>query len=102
MCLNQERCDKVNSAMRLSKFAEKLAKHAVTNANGTAALSCLHDFCFGDEVLAPSFTFIATGSVVSAEEAGFCDVDPRLSDGLDDAKRRLQIELKLFRLSIFW
>jgi perosamine synthetase len=70
------------------------AKHAVTNANGSAALH-LAFMAFlepGDEVLVPSFTFIATGSMVTMTGAKpvFCDIRPDtfLID-LEDAARRV-------------
>ena len=56
------------------------AKHAVTNANGSAALHLAYMTFIqpGDEVLLPSFTFIATGSMVAAcgGVPVFCDIDP--------------------------
>ncbi len=64
-----------------AEFAAKVgAKHAVTSANGSTALHLPYMTFLqpGDEVLVPSFTFIATASMVTA--AGgvpvFCDVDP--------------------------
>jgi perosamine synthetase len=63
------------------EFADYVgAKYAVTNANGSAALH-LPYMAFlnaGDEVLVPSFTFIATGSMVTAAggKPVFCDIDP--------------------------
>jgi len=66
------------------------ARHAVASINGSTALHIAFE-CFikpGDEVLVPSFTFIATATMVIA--AGgvpvMCDVDPEtwLID-LDDA-----------------
>lgn len=70
------------------------AGHALTCANGSASLHLAYMAFLqpGDEVLCPSFTFIATGSMVSA--AGgvpiFCDVDPEtfLID-LADAEERI-------------
>lgn len=56
------------------------ADHAMTCANGSASLQLAYLALLepGDEVLVPSFTFIATASMVNA--AGgvpvFCDVDP--------------------------
>jgi len=82
------------------EFAEKTgAKFAVTNANGSAALHLAYMAFIepGDEVLVPSFTFIATGSMVTA--AGgvpvFCDVekDTFLID-IEDAERRLTPKTK--------
>lgn len=77
------------------EFAQHVgAKYAVTSANGSAALHLAYMAFLqpGDEVLVPSFTFIATGGMVTA--AGgvpvFCDVDPDtwLLD-LADAERRI-------------
>lgn len=62
-------------------YAEKVgAAHAVTVANGTAALH-LPYLTFlkpGDEVLMPSLTFIATASMVTVSGGTpvFCDIDP--------------------------
>lgn len=78
-----------------SEFAEKVgAKFAVTSANGSAALH-LPYMAFlepGDEVLVPSFTFIATASMVSMSggKPVFCDVDPEsfLID-LQDAENKV-------------
>ena len=56
------------------------AKHAVTSSNGTAALHLPYLAMLkpGDEVLVPSFTFIATASMVSYAGGTpvFVDVDP--------------------------
>lgn len=81
------------------RFEEEFARHvgaefAVTSSNGSAALHLVYmNFIKpGDEVLVPSFTFIATASMVRA--AGgvpiICDIDPAtfLID-LKDAERRL-------------
>jgi len=70
------------------------AKHAVTSANGSAALHLAYMAFLqpGDEVLVPAFTFIATGSMVAAAGGRpvFCDIDPEtfLID-LADAERRV-------------
>ncbi len=77
------------------EFAARVgAKYAVTSANGSAALHLAY-LAFmqpGDEVLVPSFTFMATASMVamSGGKPILCDVDPRtfLLD-LEDAARRL-------------
>jgi perosamine synthetase len=77
------------------EFADKVgSRYAVTCSSGTAALH-LSYMAFlkpGDEVLVPSFTFIAAASTVTAVGAKpvFCDVDPEtfLLD-LEDAKSRL-------------
>lgn len=56
------------------------ARNAVTCANGSAALHLAYMAFLspGDEVLVPSFTFIATGSMVTAAGGRpvFCDIDP--------------------------
>jgi len=77
------------------EFAQKTgAKHAVTSSNGSASLHLAYMAFLepGDEVLVPSFTFIATGSMVRAAGGRpvFCDVDPKtyLLD-LRDAETRL-------------
>jgi perosamine synthetase len=78
-----------------NEFAQKVAsKHAVSCANGSAALH-LAFLAFlkpGDEVLVPSFTFIATGSMVSMSNGRpiFCDIEPDtfLID-LSDAEKRI-------------
>ena len=70
------------------------AKYAITCANGSAALHLAYMAFLkkNDEVLLPSFTFIATGSMVTMSGAKpvFCDVDPDsfLID-LEDAKSRI-------------
>jgi perosamine synthetase len=70
------------------------AAHAVTNANGSAALHLAYMAFLqpGDEVLVPAFTFIATGSMVTAAGGRpvICDIDPDtfLID-LADAERRV-------------
>ncbi|MCK8604351.1 DegT/DnrJ/EryC1/StrS family aminotransferase [Desulfoferrobacter suflitae] len=78
-----------------AEFAAKVgAKHAVTCANGTAALHLAYMAFLeqGDEVLVPSFTFIATGSMVTlcGGKPILCDVDPAtfLLD-LKDAERKI-------------
>jgi len=76
-------------------FAEAVgAKHAVTCSSGTAALHLAY-MCIlkpEDEVLVPSMTFIATGSMVSMSSARpvFCDVHPEswLID-LEDAASKI-------------
>jgi perosamine synthetase len=77
------------------EFSAKVgAKFAVTIANGSAALHLAY-LAFlqpGDEVLVPSFTFMATASMVSMSggKPVFCDVDRRtfLID-LEDAKKKI-------------
>ena len=77
------------------EFADKVgAKYAVTCASGSAALH-LSYMAFlepGDEVLVPSFTFIATGSMVAMASGKpvFCDVNPQsFLINLEDAERRV-------------
>ena len=77
------------------EFAKKTgARHAVTSSNGSAALHLAYMAFLqpGEEVIVPSFTFIATASMVRAAggKPVFCDVDPEtfLMD-LDDAERRI-------------
>lgn len=77
------------------EFAEKVgARHAIASSSGTSALHLAY-MCVlkpGDEVLVPSFTFIATASMVSmcGAKPVFCDVDREsfLID-LADAEGRL-------------
>jgi perosamine synthetase len=78
-----------------AEFAAKVgARHAIACANGSATLHLLYLALLrpGDEVLVPSFTFIATGSMVAAAGGRpvFCDIDPEtfLID-LADAGRRV-------------
>ena len=69
------------------------ARHAVTSANGSTALQIAYMTFLkpGDEVLVPSFTFIATASMVSMAGGRpvFCDVDPEtfLIDIKDAARK---------------
>jgi perosamine synthetase len=77
------------------EFAQKVgAKYAVASANGTAALHLAYMTFLqpGGEVLVPSFTFIATGSMVTmvGGKPVFCDVDPEtfLID-LEDAEKKV-------------
>ena len=78
-----------------SEFASRVgASHAVACANGTASLHLAYMTFLkpGEEVLVPSFTFMATGSMVSMSGGRpvFCDIDPEtfLID-LDDAEKRI-------------
>lgn len=70
------------------------ARYAVTCANGSAALHLVYLTFLepGDEVLVPSFTFIATGSMVTMAggKPVFCDIDPQtfLLD-LADAEKKV-------------
>lgn len=80
-------------------FEEEFAKatgaaHAVSCANGSAALHLVYHALLrpGDEVLVPSFTFVATASMAALVGAHVvpCDVDPRTFHlDLEDARRRL-------------
>lgn len=77
------------------EFADKVgAKYAVSSANGSAALHLVYLSLLspGDEVLVPSFTFIATGSMVTMAggKSVFCDIDPGtfLID-LEDAESKI-------------
>jgi perosamine synthetase len=77
------------------EFAEKVgAKYAVASSSGSAALH-LSYMAFlepGDEVLVPSFTFIASAAMISMTRAKpvLCDIDPKtfLID-LNDAEQRI-------------
>lgn len=77
------------------EFAAKTgARHAVAVSSGTAALHLAYMLFLqpGDEVLVPSFTFIATGSMVEVMGARpvFCDIDPRtMLIDLADAETRV-------------
>ena len=77
------------------EFAAKVGvKHAVAVNSGTAALHSIYLALLepGDEVLIPSFTFIATGSMLLAMRATpvFCDVDPRtFTLDPEDARKRI-------------
>jgi perosamine synthetase len=82
------------------EFAAKVgAKFAVTSANGTAALHLAYMAFLqpGEEVLVPSFTFIATASMVtmSGGRPIFCDIDPQTFNiDLADAERRITEKTK--------
>ena len=77
------------------EFAAQVgARYAVTVNSGTAALHVAYLSLLqpGDEVLLPSFTFIATASMLRAMGAVpvFCDVDPRtFTLDAKDAERRI-------------
>lgn len=83
-----------------SEFAAKVgAEYAITSSSGSAALHLAY-MCIlnpGDEVLVPSFTFIATASMAAMVSAipVFCDVNPQtfLID-LKDAERRITSKTK--------
>jgi perosamine synthetase len=77
------------------EYAQKVgAKYAIASANGTAALHLAYMTFLqpGEEVLVPSFTFVATGSMVTmvGGEPVFCDVDSKtfLID-LEDAEKKV-------------
>lgn len=77
------------------EFANRTgAKFAVTSASGSAAihLAFLAFLQPGDEVLVPSFTFIATASMVSMSGGTpiFCDVEPEtFLINLEDAEKKI-------------
>lgn len=77
------------------KFADFAgASHAVASSSGTSALHLAYLTFIkpGDEVLVPSFTFIATASTVilAGGKPVFCDIDPdTLTLDLDDAESRV-------------
>ncbi len=82
------------------EFAARMgAPYAVSSSNGTAALHLAYLTFLepGDEVLVPSFTFIATGSMVTAAGGRpvFCDIEPDtfLLD-LADAERKLTLRTR--------
>ena len=76
-------------------FAARVgASHAVAVSSGTAALHLAYMALFepGDEVIVPSFTFVATASMLVAVGAipVFADVDPRtFTLCLADVERRI-------------
>ncbi len=77
------------------EFAAQVgAKYAVSVNSGTAALHVVYLALLepGDDVLVPSFTFIATGSMLRAMgvQPVFCDVNPRtFTIDLEDAVKRI-------------
>lgn len=77
------------------EFAEYAgADYAITSSNGSAALhlAYLATLQEGDEVLVPSFTFIATASMVSMAggKPVFVDIDPdTFLISLDDAEEKI-------------
>ena len=77
------------------EFALKVgSRYALTCASGTASLHLAYMAFLrpGDEVLVPSFTFMATGSMVamSGGVPVFCDVNPdTLLIDLEDAEKRI-------------
>ncbi len=77
------------------RFAAQVgARYAVSVSSGTAALHIAYAALLqpGDEVLVPTFTFIATASMVSMVGARpvFCDVSPdTFTLDVEDARRRM-------------
>ncbi len=77
------------------EFALKVgSRYALTCANGTASLHLAYMSFLkpGDEVLVPSFTFMATGSMVTMAGGRpvFCEIDPdTLLIDLEDAENRI-------------
>lgn len=77
------------------QFAARVgARYAISVSSGTAALHVAYAALLepGDEVLVPSFTFIATASMVNMVGARpiFCDVDPRtFTLDINDARKRI-------------
>jgi perosamine synthetase len=76
-------------------LAERVgASHAIAVSSGTAALHLTYMALFnpGDEIIVPSFTFVATASMLVAVGAipVFADVDPRTFNvSLQDVERRI-------------
>ena len=76
-------------------FAKKVgAKYATTMANGTAALHAAYLYFIkpGNEVIVPTFNFIATASMVcwAGGRPVFCDIDPRtFCIDTNDLKRKV-------------
>ena len=76
-------------------FASKVgAGHALTCSSGSAALHLAYMACLkpGDEVLVPSFTFIATASMASimGVRPVFCDIDSKTwTIDLKDARQKI-------------
>jgi perosamine synthetase len=95
----------IASGKRVLNFEEKFAKyigvkHAIACSNGTSALHTAllaHGVGVGDEVIVPSFSFIATATAVSMCGAYpiFADVHPTLY-GIDvgDVKRKINSRTK--------
>src|SRR5580704_12586449 len=89
------RTPRLSIGPRMLEFEQSIAEfvgvpHAVAVSSGTAGLHlCLRALGIteGDEVILPSFTFIAAGNVILYERATpvFVDIDP-LTLNLDPAK----------------
>lgn len=88
----------LRAGKRAAAFEERFARmtdaaHALSCANGTCALQLAYEPLFepGDEALVPSWSFIATVSMVVARGGVpvFCDADPETYclDAKDAAKR---------------
>jgi perosamine synthetase len=81
-------------------FADRVgARHAVAVSSGTAALHLAYQAFFkpGDEVIVPSFTFVASASMLLAVGVVpvFADVDPRtFTVLLSDVERRITARTK--------
>ncbi len=70
------------------------AAHAIACANGTCALQLAYEPLIqpGDDVLCPSWTYIATASMIAARGANpvFCDADPHTYNiDVKDAEQRI-------------
>jgi len=82
-------------------FAQKVgAKYAVATSSGTAALHIAYLTLLqgGEEVIVPSFTFIATASMVffAGGNPVFCDIDSRtFTMDIGDLKRRITPKTKV-------
>ncbi|PYS70515.1 MAG: dTDP-4-dehydro-6-deoxyglucose aminotransferase [Acidobacteria bacterium] len=82
-----------NGGPYLEKFEEQIAalagvKHCIAMCNGTVALEiAIRALGMTDEVIVPSFTFIATAHALQWQEITpvFCDVDPN-THSLDPVK----------------
>ena len=78
-----------------TRFAELTgSRHAIACANGTCALQLAYELLFeaGDEVLCPTWTYIATASRIAARGATpvFCDADPATYNiDVEDAAKRI-------------
>jgi perosamine synthetase len=89
----------VTAALEEAFAAQVGAKFAVAVSSGTAALHLLYrDYLRpGDEILVPTFTFIATASMASLAGARpvFCDVDGRtFTLNAADARGRLTLKTR--------
>ncbi len=82
------------------EFSQKVgSKFALTNSSGTAALQLAYSTFLekGDEVLIPSFSFIATASMVSLSGGTpiFCDINPQsFLMCLKDAEKKITAKTK--------